>query len=368
MEKASSSLPTPNSLSPLTLRYATELCRAVMFLHLKSIVHGDLKPANILLVDDHVRVADFGTSKNLAATTLISKANAMTPKYAAPEQFDSNAVPASDIYSLGMVLYELLTGKEAFKGFQMLQLFGAKMRGTSLPFDKSTPQYLQELITNCLNTEPSSRLNINEIIEILNSNVPEFDTNSSSSSDSDSEPYVQHDYLNFDISIDVEIATLVKISSFGSDLTVMHSILSIYSNFKMPKVVKGRDFLYSDVPAGVPDIVILVRTDRNTLFGGYFPKGLNSNNSTSAVTFLFHLGPNKPKAFPVKVEGATGGFSVGEYISPPYRDLALANGGFGRENLGVVYQGTPGELVPEIDFKIDTIEIYQCELSMKVAF
>ncbi|KAL0231673.1 hypothetical protein GEMRC1_011077 [Eukaryota sp. GEM-RC1] len=43
MEKASSSLPTPNSLSPLTLRYATELCRAVMFLHLKSIVHGDLE-------------------------------------------------------------------------------------------------------------------------------------------------------------------------------------------------------------------------------------------------------------------------------------------------------------------------------------
>ncbi|KAL0231554.1 hypothetical protein GEMRC1_010958 [Eukaryota sp. GEM-RC1] len=56
MEKATSSLPTPNSLSPLTLRYATELCRAVMFLHMKSIVHGDLKPANILLVDDHVRV------------------------------------------------------------------------------------------------------------------------------------------------------------------------------------------------------------------------------------------------------------------------------------------------------------------------
>ncbi|KAL0231494.1 hypothetical protein GEMRC1_010898 [Eukaryota sp. GEM-RC1] len=225
----------------------------------------------------------------------------MTPKYAAPEQFDSNAVPASDIYSLGMVLYELLTGKEAFKGFQMLQLFGAKMRGTSLPFDKSTPQYLKELITDCLNTEPSSRLKIGEIIEILNSNIPEFD-NSSSSSDSDSEPTVEHDFFDMTyIHLPLQLGTLIKTSSFGSDLTVMHSIISFKSDFKMPKVVKGRDFLYSDVPVGIPDIVILVRTDRNTLFGGYFPKGFNRNNSTSAVTFLFHLGPNEPKVFPVKV-------------------------------------------------------------------
>ncbi|KAL0251717.1 hypothetical protein GEMRC1_000929 [Eukaryota sp. GEM-RC1] len=60
MERASSSLPAPNSLTSSTLRYAKELCQAVKFLHLKSVVHGDLKPANILLVDDHVRVADFG--------------------------------------------------------------------------------------------------------------------------------------------------------------------------------------------------------------------------------------------------------------------------------------------------------------------
>ncbi|KAL0240951.1 hypothetical protein GEMRC1_006187 [Eukaryota sp. GEM-RC1] len=92
MEKASSSLPSPSSLSPLTLRYAKELCLAVKFLHLKSVVHGDLKPLNILLVDNQIRVADFGTSRNLAATSRVTRSNAMTPKYAAPEQFDAPLV------------------------------------------------------------------------------------------------------------------------------------------------------------------------------------------------------------------------------------------------------------------------------------
>ncbi|KAL0248286.1 hypothetical protein GEMRC1_003522 [Eukaryota sp. GEM-RC1] len=180
MEKASSSLPTPNSLSPLTLRYATELCRAVKFLHLNSIVHGDLKPANILLVDDQVRVADFGTSRNIAATTLVTAVNAMTPKYAAPEQFDLNsAEPGSDIYSLGLVLYELLTGREAFKGYPVLQLFAAKMRGTSLPFEDPTPECLRNIISLCLNTNTSERPKIDEILQILNILQNDFSSNES---------------------------------------------------------------------------------------------------------------------------------------------------------------------------------------------
>ncbi|KAL0252171.1 hypothetical protein GEMRC1_001383 [Eukaryota sp. GEM-RC1] len=113
---------------------------------------------------------------------------------------------------------------------------------------------------------------------------------------------------------------------------------------------------------------MIVRTENNTLFGGYFPKGFDRadlNISISAVTFLFHLAPLRLKVFPVKVAGVTGGFSVGRYISPPYGDLILASGGYGKENLGVVYRGSPGELVPEIDFVIETVEIYQCRLSMK---
>ncbi|KAL0237935.1 hypothetical protein GEMRC1_012409 [Eukaryota sp. GEM-RC1] len=166
MELASSPLPLPKS----------SLSIYCQFLHLKSVVHGDLKPANVLLVDDHVRVADFGTSKNLAATTLVTRANAMSPKYAAPEQFDSRPGPFSDIYSLGLILYELLTGREAFEGLLMMQIFGAKVQGKPLHFDDSTPECLKEIIMKCLNPDPSLRPQINEITDILNTlNVLEAD-------------------------------------------------------------------------------------------------------------------------------------------------------------------------------------------------
>ncbi|KAL0237957.1 hypothetical protein GEMRC1_012431 [Eukaryota sp. GEM-RC1] len=92
----------------------------------------------------------------------------MSPKYAAPEQFDSRPGPFSDIYSLGLILYELLTGREAFEGLLMMQIVGAKVQGKPLPFDESTPDCLKEIITKCLNPDPSLRPQIDEITDILN--------------------------------------------------------------------------------------------------------------------------------------------------------------------------------------------------------
>ncbi|KAL0239585.1 hypothetical protein GEMRC1_009693 [Eukaryota sp. GEM-RC1] len=91
----------------------------------------------------------------------------MSPKYAAPEQFDSRPGPFSDIYSLGLVLYELLTGRIAYDGFSMMQILGAKVHGKPLPFDDSTPKCLQELIMKCINPEASYRPILNFMIESL---------------------------------------------------------------------------------------------------------------------------------------------------------------------------------------------------------
>ncbi|KAL0237929.1 hypothetical protein GEMRC1_012403 [Eukaryota sp. GEM-RC1] len=107
MERASSSLLSPNSFSFLTVEYAKQLCQGVSFLHSKAVVHGDLKPGNVLLVDNRVRIADFGTSRNIESTTTVPRNNAMTVRYAAPEQFDNQMTPQSDIYSIGIMLYEL---------------------------------------------------------------------------------------------------------------------------------------------------------------------------------------------------------------------------------------------------------------------
>ncbi len=108
---------------PLSPREAgkilTQLAEAVQFAHDRGIVHRDIKPSNILLRDgEHVYLADFGLVKHIEEMSDITSTGYIlgTPEYMAPELIENSATPGSDIYALGIILYQMLTGHVPFKG------------------------------------------------------------------------------------------------------------------------------------------------------------------------------------------------------------------------------------------------------------
>src|SRR5713101_5899609 len=104
---------------PRTLRIMEQTCSALQFAHERSVIHRDIKPANLMLTaDDTVKVTDFGTAKILQFGTVQQTAHVMgTPSYMSPEQVKGRAVDGrSDIFSLGVMLYEMVTGEKPFPG------------------------------------------------------------------------------------------------------------------------------------------------------------------------------------------------------------------------------------------------------------
>jgi tetratricopeptide (TPR) repeat protein len=149
-------LPTPRAVE-----IASGILRGLQAAHEVGIVHGDIKPGNVLLEPSGaVKLADFGLSWLIDDATIsgIGSAPVGTPAYMAPEVVlgQQNRTP-SDLWSVGVILYEMIAGRPPFRTNRLQEFFHSVINGDAPPLPAGTPLRLQKLVSRLLAKDPSAR-------------------------------------------------------------------------------------------------------------------------------------------------------------------------------------------------------------------
>lgn len=143
------------------IKIITQCLEGLNYAHNKNILHRDLKPENIILAElDTVKITDFGLAKFIRPGS-ISASIAGTPIYMAPEAWQGTFLPQSDIYSIGAILYEILTGKPPFLAETLEKIRSAVLKKN--PFAPSIlnpdiPGWLEKIINDSLSKDPKKRI------------------------------------------------------------------------------------------------------------------------------------------------------------------------------------------------------------------
>ena len=150
------------------LDYFTQICLALKHIHEKKIIHRDLKSGNVFLMQSGlVKLGDFGIAKNFQNTMDKAKTMVGTPYYLSPEILENKPYDAkSDIWSLGVLLYEMMTFKMPFNANSLLMLSVKIMRGNYPPPPAVYTKDLREIVSKCLTVIPSRRPSIQEILRM----------------------------------------------------------------------------------------------------------------------------------------------------------------------------------------------------------
>ncbi|MHB8596672.1 MAG: protein kinase domain-containing protein [Ktedonobacteraceae bacterium] len=162
------------SQEPLSLEEVDELfsqiASGLQFAHDQGIIHRDIKPSNILLRDDHyIYIADFGLAKSLEGGDTVTLSGSLlgTPEYMAPELADGPATTSSDIYALGVLLYQMVTGQVPFSGETPIAVYFKQLRDEPpLPstLNPDIPPSIERVILRTLDKDPRRRYRTAEAV------------------------------------------------------------------------------------------------------------------------------------------------------------------------------------------------------------
>lgn len=175
---------------PRALHITQQICRSLREAHRLGVIHRDLKPANVMLMTDHdqdlVKVLDFGLVKSFLPDAPGQEVNPEitqngtflgSPQYMAPEQARNVSDPRSDVYSLGVLLYQMLTGRPPFIGRDYLELIFQHLKEQPPRFkqvrpDIDIPPSVEAVVFRCLSKDPAERYqSMDELLEAMRMSV-----------------------------------------------------------------------------------------------------------------------------------------------------------------------------------------------------
>ncbi|HTS11834.1 MAG TPA: protein kinase [Candidatus Limnocylindrales bacterium] len=144
------------------INVALQICSGLKEAHAQGIVHRDLKPENVMIdANGNVKIMDFGIARSMEAATRLTGSMIGTPAYMAPEQVSGKQVDyRTDIYSLGLILYEMFTGTQAFQADTPVAVALKQIRETPPPpheVEPNVPVAIERAILKCLEKEQSRR-------------------------------------------------------------------------------------------------------------------------------------------------------------------------------------------------------------------
>src|SRR5437763_2734016 len=152
---------------PLSPDYAGELLMQIasglQYAHDHGVIHRDIKPSNILMRDDHfIYLADFGLARSVEGADKVTQTGVLlgTPEYMAPELADGPPNKSSDVYALGILLYQMVTGKMPFSGDNPLAVYLKQMREPPVPPSRirpGIPRSVESVILRALEKDPRRR-------------------------------------------------------------------------------------------------------------------------------------------------------------------------------------------------------------------
>lgn len=146
-----------------TLDLAIQLCAGIGYAHRANLVHCDVKSQNVLVTrDGRVKITDFGIARAMSETSLHQSGVVWgTPQYFSPEQAAGEPpTPASDVYSMGVIIFEMLTGRLPFEADSQTALALKHLRATPprvSEFNPAVPEQLELVVAKVLSKEPSGR-------------------------------------------------------------------------------------------------------------------------------------------------------------------------------------------------------------------